>query len=49
MKEKGEASNILTNFVAFLNNQFGKNVKVIHSDNGSEFTSGPMKKFYLEK
>ena len=28
--------------------QFGANVKVIRSDNGSEFTSGSMKKFYGE-
>ena len=49
MREKGEASNLLKNFVAFVNNQFGKNVKIIRSDNGLEFTSGTMKKFYSEK
>jgi len=28
MKEKGKASNLLKNFVAFVNNQFGKNEKL---------------------
>ena len=27
-------------------NQFNKGVKVVRSDNGSEFTSGPMENFY---
>jgi len=30
-------------------NQFGKDVKIIRSDNGLEFKSGPMKFFYSEK
>ena len=30
------------------NTQFGKGVKVVRSDNGLEFKSGPMQKFYLE-
>ena len=28
-------------------NQFNTNVKVVRSDNGSEFTFGPMKEFYF--
>ena len=49
IKDKGEAINILKNFVAFVKNQFGKNMKIIRTDNGSRFASGPMKKFYLGK
>ena len=30
-------------------NQFGENVKIIHSDNGLEFKSGQMLHFYSEK
>ena len=44
MKEKGEASDILQNFVAFVKNQFEKNMKIIHSANGYKFTSGPIKR-----
>jgi len=30
-------------------NQFERNVKTVHSDNGLEFKSGPMLQFYSEK
>ena len=39
MHDKSEASLLLQNFVIFVKNQFGKEVKIIHSDNGNEFTS----------
>jgi len=29
-------------------NQFNKGVKVVRSDNGAKFASGPMQEFYLE-
>jgi len=32
-----------------VNTQFDTNVKTIRSDNGAEFTSNPMRKFYGEK
>jgi len=48
MREKGEASQLLKNFIIMSKNQFGKGVKVVRSDNGSEFTSNPMKAYYLE-
>ena len=48
MQEKSEASQLLKNFCVVVKTQFGVNVKVIRSDNGSEFTSGSMKKFYGE-
>jgi len=48
MHEKSEASQLLRNFCTMVNTQFGTKVKVIRSDNGSEFTLGPMKKFYRE-
>ena len=31
------------------NTQFDNQVKVLKTDNGSEFKSGPMKNFYYEK
>ena len=37
------------NFCLMVKTQFDANVKAIRSDNGSEFTSGPMKKFYGEQ
>jgi len=43
MRDKGEASMLLQNFVIMVKTQFGKEVKTIRSDNGLEFLSGPMK------
>ena len=48
MQEKSEASQQVNFFCVMVKTQFGVNVKVIRSDNGSEFTLGPMKKFYGE-
>ena len=48
MKDKSEASKLLKGFIAMVRNQFHKGVKVVRSDNGSEFTSGPMQHFYCE-
>ena len=48
MRDKGETGKLVRNFMAFVKNQFGKNVKIIHSDNGAEFISNPMKQFYAE-
>ena len=42
MREKGETSKLLRNFIVMAYTQFGKKVKVVRSDNGSEFTSNPM-------
>jgi len=48
MREKGEASQVIKNFIAMAYTQVGKNVKVMCSDNGSEFTCNPMQAFYQE-
>jgi len=48
MKAKGEVSVLLQNFVIMVKTQFGKDVKIIRSDNGQEFL-GPMRQFYQEK
>jgi len=39
MKSRIEASKHLKGFINMVKNQFDKSVKVIRSDNGSEFTS----------
>jgi len=49
MREKEKASTSLQNFVTIVRIQFGKNMKIIRSDNGSEFVSGPMKQFYSDQ
>ena len=48
MQEKSEVSQLVKDFCMMVNTQFGAKVKVIRSDNGSEFTSEPMKRFYGE-
>ena len=48
MKDRTEASKLLKNFILMVRNQFKKGVKMVRSDNGSEFTSGPMQEFYLD-
>ena len=45
MKGKSEASQL----VKIFSYQFNIKVKIIRSDNGSEFIIGPMKKFYREE
>ena len=47
-EKKGEASKILKEFIVMIRNQFHKGIKVVRSDNGSEFTSSPMQTFYGE-
>lgn len=49
MREKGETSQLLKNFIIIAHTRFGKSVKVMRSDNGSEFTSTLMQLFYMEK
>ena len=49
MSEKSEASQLLMDFCVMVETQFGTKVKTIRSDNGYEFTSNLMKKFYREK
>ena len=46
MQEKHKASQLLQDFYVMIYTQFRAKVKMIRSDNGSEFISGPMKKFY---
>jgi len=46
MQARTEASKLLKNFIVMVKTQFNKGVKVVRSDNGSEFTSGPMQNFY---
>jgi len=48
MKDKSEASKLAMDFFKMVKVQFNVGVKVIRSDNGREFTSGPMKKFYAK-
>jgi len=49
MKDRTEASKLLKEFIVMVHTQFNSKVKVVRNDNGSEFTSGPMKEFYREQ
>ena len=48
MQDRTEASKLLKNFIVMVKTQFNQRVKVVCSDNGREFTSGPMQQFYHE-
>jgi len=48
MKDRTKASKLLKIFILMVKNQFNKGVKMVRSDNGSEFTSGHMREFYSE-
>ena len=48
MKDRSEASELLKEFILMVKTQFHKIIKVVRSDNGAEFTSGPMCAFYQE-
>jgi len=47
MQDQTEASKLLKIFIVMMKNQFYR-VKVVRSDNGSEFTSSPLQMFYHE-
>lgn len=38
LNRKNDVASVLKNFIVMINRQFEKNVKVIRSDNGTEFT-----------
>ena len=46
---ESDASQIVNDFCAMVETRFETRVKNIRSDNGSEFTLGPIKKFYAKK
>jgi len=48
MKDKSEANKLLKGFIAMVRTLFEKKIKVVRSDNGSEFTFGPMQEFHFE-
>jgi len=48
MREKGETSLLLQNFVTMEKTQFGEDVKIIRGDNELEFLSRPMQQFYQQ-
>ncbi|XP_074284160.1 uncharacterized protein LOC141608714 [Silene latifolia] len=48
MQDKSEASKYMKFFCQMVKTQFNKIVKIIQSDNGSEFLSGEMKNYYEE-
>lgn len=49
LREKSEAYGCLIKFCNLIKTQFGWEVKIVRSDNGREFTSGHIHKFYLER
>ena len=48
MKERTEVKNLMIKFFNMVKTQFGKQVKVVQSDNGTEFLSGVMTEYYGE-
>ena len=48
MRERGELSQLLRNFIVMTKNQLEKSVKIVKSDNGAKFTLNPMQVFYQE-
>ncbi|GKF59179.1 putative ribonuclease H-like domain-containing protein, partial [Tanacetum coccineum] len=49
LKSKDETSEILQNFIKEIENLVDKKVKIIRSDNGTEFKNKVMDEFYREK
>lgn len=49
MKEKSETANILMNFHRMVKVQFGRNIKKVRSDNGSEFINSTIKSFFQKE
>ena len=49
MRQKSEVSCVIRNFLAMVQTQFQKTVKVLRSDNGGEYVSNDLKQFFNEK
>jgi len=49
MNKKSEASQLLMDFCAMVDTEFGTKVKFVRSDYEYEFTSKPINKLYREK
>ncbi|XP_074293605.1 uncharacterized protein LOC141620700 [Silene latifolia] len=48
MRDRGEVNGLMKIFFNMTLTQFGKQVKVVQSDNGTECLSGPLKEYYDE-
>ena len=48
IKDRSKTSAPLKAFVAITKNQYGKGIKILRSDHGSEFTSSLMLQYYAE-
>lgn len=49
LKHKSDVVDVFHTFYAMVCTQFNRPIKILRSDNGTEFTSGAMKSFYREK
>ena len=49
LSHKSNATSMLQAFTFFIEKQFEANVKIVRSDNGMEFRSGPIKQFYSDE
>ena len=49
LKDKSETYHRLVEFCAMVQNQFHSSVLRVRSDNGSEFTNGPLRHFFRDK
>jgi len=47
--ERKEVGNLLKGLVSMAHTEFGKQVKIVRTNKGSEFKSEPMKVFYRDK
>lgn len=49
MKNKDKVSNRFKEFKALVDNQTGRKIKTLRSDNGGEYTSNAFKDFYAQE
>ena len=49
LSHKSNATSLLQAFIVFVEKQFAAKVKVVRSDNGMEFHSGPIQAFYTDR
>nr|KYP65664.1 Retrovirus-related Pol polyprotein from transposon TNT 1-94 [Cajanus cajan] len=49
IKEKSETPNIIINFCKLIERQFDKKVKIVRSDNGTEFTNTRIQSFFQDE
>ena len=46
-REKSEVASVFKKFYSMIKKQYNENIKILHSDNGTEFFNNELNQFFL--